>query len=486
MSTGTSDNTPLSFSRTRAASSLVDARVDDPEFRALCAAGGVSVGQVRRARPVVGECRSVAEVWAPSGRDQRTGLTVGTLQRCWLVLWRAGLIEDAAPTPTWGSMLSTLVAPLGADARMALLTRIAMSVLTFEGRRHARAVADLNREQRSSKSWHLPAVDHSVDGRSVRTLPVWTSRPGWLRQVEVMLDSEHGRRVRGGSVSVHAVKVVAQIIAEHADSRTGRHVTVSEKEIVTQARRSGQQVSQYQVTRSRRWLRGVGLEVVLQHGRKLSVEEIAAAHAHHGGRQLAVASEVALVSPREVVTQVSATAPLPRSSHLRSLSSCSGVVTKRACARGKRSSTQKPVAARRGGSVRPLPLQRLVAGLVGRCAGLDRGEHLGRLCDVVAGAGIDPQRWSAHDVAEVLDQQGRQRRWDWPDAPTSASGFLRYRLSLVDWRQEVPPSEVRAAGEARRRAEQQQRAQEVAAARPASAQARAAARELFAASRRSR
>ncbi|MDX1887908.1 hypothetical protein [Mycolicibacterium sp. 120270] len=74
-----------------------------------------------------------------------------------------------------------------------------------------------------------------------------------------------------------------------------------------------------------------------------------------------------------------------------------------------------------------MPLQRLAGQLAARCHGLGRG-HVGSLCDALTAAGIDPEQWTARQLADALDADMRLSGWSWPDRIERPGGFLAARL----------------------------------------------------------
>lgn len=489
LTAGTSDNTPLPFAGTTNVCGLLDtvsagrwsAVMMSPTLRSVCVARGVSVGQFVRAAEVVSRCDARAFAVIYSGRDRCpwTGLTSGTMRRCWSAAQVFGLVSAPCDASVvWADQVRALIAGLCPDAAMCVLSAVACRLLSLQDALAAKAIAAHQSVQRSTRSWHLPDPQDSVDGRVLRTVPVWTSRSEWERQVGHLLTTESGTQVRKKvRVAEDVVVAVARILAAHADSRTGRHVTVSHEQVAAEAP-SDVELSVAKVRRARRVLRLLGLQVDVRLGRKLSAAEIQAARAHHGGTQMAVASDVSLVSPREAVA---ACAHLPRRSTKRSLPLRSRKVTQRASAR--ESQKRPPRTPERRRRVRALPVQRLVAGLVALAPGLDKPgkAHLGALCAAVSDFGVDPQVWTAKDLVEVLNRDSRQRRWDWPAQIDSPARYLRYRLARIDWSEEVPPSVVRQRRHAAIVADQRARREAEEGKVVASAETRAAARAQLAA-----
>lgn len=102
----------------------------------------------------------------------------------------------------------------------------------------------------------------------------------------------------------------------------------------------------------------------------------------------------------------------------------------------------------------PLHRQRAAAGLVWRCHGIDRGQwvrgpggqhvrrvggwHIGAVCDALADAGIDTERFDARAIADRLTEHTVAVGLTWPNFIANPVGFLRALLSRIDW--SAPPA----------------------------------------------
>lgn len=417
--------------------------------RELCRTHGVAPSQVRRGAAAVKALASsdeIAVVFAGYLREPESGLTLPMLTRVWRVLAEARLLVEADhPVTLWTrEVITRFLEPFDLRLRPLVVSRLVFLLLDHVDDPEVAAIADLSREQRSAHSWHRPAAETVTDGRATRTVPMWRSARHWLAVVDHVARSDHGQAVRAriGGISVSVINAVAAALAGHASSDSGRHVEVSIDTVVSQ---SG--LSRSRVVTARRWLRRVELLVDVQYGRGLTTYEIAAARAHHGGTQTSVASELALTVPRKYagIGVARRTRALPRFSHVTTCSSSSKMVTKRAQARASRptcpTTAPQSVTPPKTRLPRPLPLQRLVAGLIARTPVLGRSEtHQGRFCDVVARAGIDPAVWSADDVVKVLNAHGRRERLMWPERVDQPAGYLAWRLSRIRWTHEPVPS----------------------------------------------
>lgn len=317
------------------------------------------------------------------------------------------------------------------------------------------------------KSWTLP-----VNPGQEASIPIWTSRDGWMRQVRYAITKTAAGRaaVTQHRIGVESMIAIASAHASSADSKTGRRVTATVQNLAVRAG-----VSESVVKRGRRVLKALHLGVELVRGRTLTAREFQAAEVHHGGRQHRAASVWALSSPPDLVAATS-TPPQPKkrgSSHDRrhraatharhtattgsnpnpqargrdplSLSglspkgiSCREVITKRACARENRSSSSNRT------NPRPLNLQRAASALVAAAPVLAPSGHIGVVCDVLVRSGIDTTRWTGRDIAKALTADTVSRGELWPNAVRSSIGYLTWRLSRLDW-SGPSPSELRAA-----------------------------------------
>lgn len=76
------------------------------------------------------------------------------------------------------------------------------------------------------------------------------------------------------------------------------------------------------------------------------------------------------------------------------------------------------------------------------------GLHIGALIDLLRRTGIDATRWSAAAVKRELDADGAQSHMSWCSSPSSALGYLAWRLARIDWTK-PSPHDVLAASRAR-------------------------------------
>ena len=137
------------------------------------------------------------------------------------------------------------------------------------------------------RSWRPPAA---------RPCPrlCWLSAPSWLAGLAKALAGPQGAKLRSQKhIAVETLLDVAAVDARTANGRTGRGVCTSHAHV---AKVLG--CSEKTVQRARWVIEKLGFAVVVEVGRRLNAEERSLARQHHGGRQVNIASERALVQPR--------------------------------------------------------------------------------------------------------------------------------------------------------------------------------------------
>lgn len=350
-------------------------------------------------------------------------------------------------------------------------------------------VAFLNQDQRG-RSWSPPTVlpvrvkdfdEVATDKlrsalealeRPRSPVVVWNGSRRWCRAAL--------RALRGLSIGVNRVLLgaIVRAIASFAESRTGRCVTAGFEAIARRAKlpapASG--AARKMLQRVYGALQEIGAAVKLTIARRLTPIEQLAAQEHHGGTQKAVSHRLDLVMPggwdretaatgvedgaRETAAasaQVGESVHLSVGSYYRSFASVGlkySSVRKRP--RAQSSSERKARRARR--APRPdLATQRLAAELVApgtgplqglhRAYGPDGDRHIGELCSLLLEVGVDPARWSARDLGEVLCQAFKRegRTWIVPDHPRS---YLRYWLKKIDFTAPSPTELAQARADA--------------------------------------
>ena len=270
---------------------------------------------------------------------------------------------------------------------------------------------------------------------------MWTSRASWLDGLRRWAQSPAlGQLCAEQRVSITAATLVAvaAVMAEHADHATGRHVAVTRATIASRVGCDVRTVTAaWRVLRASQWAieaqRGHGSPGTPSIGRRPSVYHLVPRRLAHCATRLPVhepvhdfhlppSGGVGLSSPvGRNSPSGRASAPASQDLHMGN-----GFKTRAVCRRT---------------TARPLAIQRLAADLVARTHGLDR-VHIGTICDAIAGAGIDPQVWTARAIADALNADMRARGWTWPDHIANPGAFLASRLRRLSWAPPEPPTKA--------------------------------------------
>lgn len=318
-----------------------------------------------------------------------------------------------------------------------------------------------------SGSWSLGAPEGAYGA-----VVAWTSGAAWFDALMDALASPAGEeRRREAHVAAGTLLRVARADWLAADARTGRGVTTAHETVAIALGMSAKTVQ-----RSRALMEALGFAVTIVEGRYLTTAEREAARATHGGHQVRAASLRALTMPKPPAVE---DVHLPRRGEVVGFSPVGEKSPTRASAR----TTAAPRPPARRKRVRPktepaprsIALQRFAARLVdgerrdvaerrmpwlldGRSG---RRQHIGALCDVLAGAGIDPTRWTPRELVEAID------RWHQEHARPTLAGGSRDPLRYFAWqlRQAIDPAAPTPSEEveirrAQRAAERAQRAAE--------------------------
>lgn len=299
-------------------------------------------------------------------------------------------------------------------------------------------------QRRARRRWIVEA------GQSPATTPAWTSRDGWLSELERWLSTDEGRTARmRAHLRSSLLMSVAAVLAAHADHANGRHCAVTNAAAAAAAG-----CSPRTVTTVRRLLAEAGLAIEVHRGTGSA----------HAPRDLRRPSIWHLVSRKEPVDN-SGVFHLPPSRRDRRVSpvgknSPSG----RTRPPRKSQSSQRPPRA-----PRPLRVQRLAAEVIARSVGLDT-VHPGHICDALSRSGLDLDQWSAGQITAALNTDMRARGWSWPNKIDRPGAFLATRLRRLPQRPIAKPAESKTSPPVDTDAHR---------AMPASAAARAAARAYF-------
>lgn len=254
-------------------------------------------------------------------------------------------------------------------------------------------------------------------GQVPASTPVWTCQNAWLAELRAWAHT----RTFGAVCTAHRVSMtaptllaVAAVMADHADYATGRNVAVTRTTIATTIGCDPRTVSTaWRILRATGWVlevhRGHGSPATPSIGRRPSI--------YH------------LTCPRRAASPVVEFFHLPPTGGPGTKSSVDLYSpSARTRAPKKGFLLEKP---RRGrDQPRPLAVQRLAAGLVAHCHGLDQ-VHIGAICDALTTAGIDPTAWTARSVVDALNADMKHTRQRWPDHICHPAAFLTYRLRRI-------------------------------------------------------
>lgn len=269
------------------------------------------------------------------------------------------------------------------------------------------------------------------------SVPVWTSRRGWVSAVCTWADGpglqEVCRETRV-SISPATVVAVARLWAKFADHGTGRNAAVTRARI---AEELGCAIKTVQRAWQVLGVAGFAVEAARGHGSNTG---------HTAGNRPSVwhlisrrpereAAADPQIKPHSGDAQPVENVPLPpsrREGWLSHLQKNSPSTRKRAP--NTKSPSKQPQQQARRCAPRPLHVQRLAAELVstegGRkalCHGLDRG-HIGHICDALTRSGLDLDAWTARSITVALNADMSARRWSWPDHIERPGAFLATRL----------------------------------------------------------
>ena len=199
------------------------------------------------------------------------------------------------------------------------------------------------------------------------TTPMWASRRAWLSQIEQWATSQSGQAICSQHhIRPEVVVRVATAIAEFADGATGRNCAASNQSVAAAAG-----CSESLVTRVRnKLLAPAGFAVEARRGSGGAGRRNRASVWHLipvAGLSRPRVSDLPTLPPGGGSTYVSYPSPRAR---------------KRA-----EHSTHKRGSGRRRAAPRPLPVQKLAAGLIARSLGLEK-VHPGQVCDALTRSGL--------------------------------------------------------------------------------------------------
>jgi len=253
-------------------------------------------------------------------------------------------------------------------------------------------------------------------------------------------------RRREAHVAAGTLLRVARADWLSADAHNGRGVATAHETVALALGMSAKTVQ-----RARGLMEALGFAVTIVEGRYLTTAEREAARAAHGGTQIRAASLRALTLPKPAAVE---DVQLPRRGEALKTS----LVKENSPTRASARTTAAPRPPARRKRVRPtsepaprsIALQRFAARLVDgerrdvserRMPWLLDGrhghrQHIGALCDVLAGAGVDPTRWTPNELVRTID------KWHQDHARPTLAGGSRDPLRYFAWqlRQAIDPA----------------------------------------------
>ena len=289
---------------------------------------------------------------------------------------------------------------------------------TEQGARNRDQPHDAGHRRRGRIASHSSAVRRTwieTVGAVDAATPMWASRRSWLAQVAYWADSESGQAACSQQhIRAEVVVRVTIAMAEYADGATGRNCAASNRSVAAAAG-----CSESVVTRIRnKLLAPAGFALEARRG--------------SGGAGRKNRASVWHLIPNATLpcAPVSDLPTLPPGGGLTHL----GYPSPRARTRAEKS-TRKRGSGRHAALPRPLTVQKLAAGLIARCLGLET-VHPGQVCDALTRSGLNLAFWDARQLAAALEADMRQRGINWPDRITRPGAFLAARLR---WLPARPP-----------------------------------------------
>ncbi|EHB48872.1 hypothetical protein MycrhDRAFT_5713 [Mycolicibacterium rhodesiae JS60] len=254
-------------------------------------------------------------------------------------------------------------------------------------------------------------------GAVAPTVPMWTSRTGWVTEVAVWAASCEGASALG---RVHvARKMFAKVtaaLAQFADGTSGRHCAVTNRRVASAAACSPRTVTTIrkilaQAAFALEVRRGTGAADSPVHARRPSIWHLTSRR-----RPVETAEICDLPRSRRVTGSVllGSNSPSPAPS-----------------AEPSRKSRTRSPARRPHRQPRPLHTQRLAAWLASTAVGLSArpGQHIvGQICDALTSSHLNLDAWTGTQLVQALNDDMRVNRLTWPDHIDRPGPFLATRL----------------------------------------------------------
>ena len=262
------------------------------------------------------------------------------------------------------------------------------------------------------------------------SVPVWTSRRGWVAAVSSWAGGPGLQEVCRDtrvSISPATVVAVARLWARFADHGTGRNAAVTRARIAEELGCSIKTVQRaWQVLGAA----GFAVEAARGHGSNAG---------HTAGNRPSVWHLISRRPEREAAANPPITSgagdaqsvenvPLPtsrREGWFSYLQKNSPSTRKRAPS--KKSPSKQPQQQGRRCAPRPLHVQKIAAGIVVGSQGLSH-VHSGHICEALTRSGLDLTTWTAPQILAALNADMHARGWSWPNQVDRPGAFLATRL----------------------------------------------------------
>lgn len=242
--------------------------------------------------------------------------------------------------------------------------------------------------------------------------PMWNSRTSWLIELDGWLASDHGQQACASAHIRPALVVrVSEVLATHADHRSGRHCAVTNAATASSAK-----CSPRTVTTVRRLLADAELAIEIRRG-----TGSARTPQHH--RRPSVWH---LVSRRRPVDNA-AVCDLPPSRRDRRVTPVGKSSPSGRQAGRQRETSPKRKPPQRDRQPRPIQTQRLAAAVIAASIGLGH-VHTGHICDALSRSGLNLETWTAPAIIAALNADMNASGRSWPDRITRPGAFLASRL----------------------------------------------------------
>ncbi len=250
-------------------------------------------------------------------------------------------------------------------------------------------------------------------GTTSASTPVWPSRQAWLDDVAAWVYSEEGLAAcTRCHIRPEVVLHVAAILAGFADGSTGRNCAPTNRTVAAAAACCESVVGRIR----NKLLAPAGLAIEAARG--------------SGGAGRPNRASIWHLIPRQIRGSHAAISDLPTLPKGGGLSPV-GINSPSATTRAGKSPKTNMVRRRRGwrseGAPRPLPVQRLAAGLIARSVGLSQ-VHPGQVCDVLTRSHLDLGQWDARQLASAMNADMQATGLHWPNEIRRPAAFLAARL----------------------------------------------------------